>query len=106
MVSTDELPAVDLLVQRLSQGSSVWEIRGALLAYVAVVTALEAENAALRKTIKHNISDVVVTDANTPCQLETVPFTCCECHASEGAFHGKYCPNAHGIPLPGEGVEG
>ena len=48
MVSTDELPAVDLLVQRLSQGSSVWEIRGALLAYVAVVTTLEAENAALR----------------------------------------------------------
>jgi len=52
MVSTDELPAVDLLVQRLSQGSSVWEIRGALLAYVAVVTALEATNAALVEFVK------------------------------------------------------
>ena len=96
MVSTDELPAVDLLVQRLSQGSSVWEIRGALLAYVAVVTALEATNAALVEFVKAEDAWNAHAESGDWDEDDTLY------HAMIAAR--QTLATDHGIPLPGEGV--
>jgi len=96
MVSTDELPAVDLLVQRLSQGSSVWEIRGALLAYVAVVTALEATNAALVEFVKAEDAWNAHAESGDWDEDDTLY------HAMIAAR--QTLATDHGIPLPGEGA--